>query len=311
MEANKEVEIPFGAKDSELKAWGYTIPEGMEAEIKDGKIIVREKERWDETIRKELIGFIQDEIDSINRLVSGDYDDRDADDIARQNWFKKAIAWLEKQGSQKLDNSAKTCKDEQNPIFRVGDYIRNTKTGDKVLIEQLEMATKAYFYVSYDGAAVNHSDFPFSQQDEWLLIGQKIIGQNLVWSEEDEKMLQGTINSLRKYQLSMPNFLVELQMRWLKSLKDRALWKPSDEQMEYLAKAMAMDEADKRKDILQNERELNSDTFTKEVSADNQALLDAAKEYKERTPFQFPNQLQPAYEAFIAGAQWQKQYWDK
>lgn len=39
----KEIEIPFGAKDSELKGWEYTIPEGMEAEIKDGKIVVKEK----------------------------------------------------------------------------------------------------------------------------------------------------------------------------------------------------------------------------------------------------------------------------
>ena len=44
MKANEGVEIPFGAKDSELKGWEYTIPEGMEARIKDGKIIVRVKE---------------------------------------------------------------------------------------------------------------------------------------------------------------------------------------------------------------------------------------------------------------------------
>ena len=41
----KEIEIPFGAKDSELKGWEYTIPEGMEAEIKDGKIVVRAREK--------------------------------------------------------------------------------------------------------------------------------------------------------------------------------------------------------------------------------------------------------------------------
>ena len=29
----KTIEIPFGAKDSELKGWEYTIPEDMEAEI--------------------------------------------------------------------------------------------------------------------------------------------------------------------------------------------------------------------------------------------------------------------------------------
>lgn len=39
----KGIEIPFGAKNSELKGWEYTIPEGMEAEIKDGKIVVRKK----------------------------------------------------------------------------------------------------------------------------------------------------------------------------------------------------------------------------------------------------------------------------
>ena len=58
MDRNEAIEIPFGAKDSELKGWEYTIPEGMEAVIKDGKIIVREKESEDEKIRKEIIGFL-------------------------------------------------------------------------------------------------------------------------------------------------------------------------------------------------------------------------------------------------------------
>lgn len=39
----KRADMPFNAKDYELKGWEYTIPEGMEAEIKDGKIVVREK----------------------------------------------------------------------------------------------------------------------------------------------------------------------------------------------------------------------------------------------------------------------------
>jgi len=38
------------------------------------------------------------------------------------------------------------------------------------------------------------------------------------WSEEDERMLNNTLDSLKRYQLSMPNYQVELQMRWLKSL---------------------------------------------------------------------------------------------
>ena len=80
---NKEIEIPLGAKDSELKGWEYTIPENMEAEIKDGKIIVREKENEDEKIRKQIIGFF-----------SGRYA------LCNIN-TKEAIAYLEKQKEQK------------------------------------------------------------------------------------------------------------------------------------------------------------------------------------------------------------------
>lgn len=35
------MEIPFGAKDSKLIGWTYTIPKGYEAKIENGKIIVK------------------------------------------------------------------------------------------------------------------------------------------------------------------------------------------------------------------------------------------------------------------------------
>lgn len=53
----KGIEIPFGAKDSELKGWEYTIPEGMEAEIKDGKIVVREKQPELTEFERGLVNF--------------------------------------------------------------------------------------------------------------------------------------------------------------------------------------------------------------------------------------------------------------
>ena len=53
------IEAPFGAKDSELEGFEYTIPQGYEAEIKDGKVIVRKAESEDEKIRKEIIKYIQ------------------------------------------------------------------------------------------------------------------------------------------------------------------------------------------------------------------------------------------------------------
>ena len=54
------IEMPFGACDSELKGWEYTIPEGMEAVIENGKVIVRQKDIEDEKTRKELLAVIND-----------------------------------------------------------------------------------------------------------------------------------------------------------------------------------------------------------------------------------------------------------
>lgn len=63
------------------------------------------------------------------------------------------------------------------------------------------------------------------------------------WSEEDEAMRADILDSLRRYQLSMPNYQVEFQMRWLKSL--RPSWKPSEEQMKALQNAVALTACDK------------------------------------------------------------------
>ena len=81
------IEIPFGANDSELKGWEYTIPEGYEAEIKDGKVVVREKESKDERIRKDLIESIK-----IGKRTGITFTDSAAEEY---------IAWLEKQKEQK------------------------------------------------------------------------------------------------------------------------------------------------------------------------------------------------------------------
>ena len=56
------------------------------------------------------------------------------------------------------------------------------------------------------------------------------------WSEEDEKMRADTLDSLRRYQLSMPNYQVELQMRWLRSLRPQPKpewpeWSEDDERI--------------------------------------------------------------------------------
>ena len=59
----KEIEIPLGAKDSELKGWEYTIPEGMEAEIKDGKIVVRKKKPELTPIAQALSNYLKNDFE--------------------------------------------------------------------------------------------------------------------------------------------------------------------------------------------------------------------------------------------------------
>lgn len=89
--SNDIIEIPFGAHDSELKGWEYTIPEGMEAKIENGKIIVREKESEDERIRKWII----EQMEAFHDQAKEFGDKKDIEMTA------KAIAYLEKKKEQK------------------------------------------------------------------------------------------------------------------------------------------------------------------------------------------------------------------
>lgn len=87
------IEIPFGAKDSELIKFEYTIPEGYEAIIENGKVIVKKMESEDEKIRKEIVRFIQMEVEN---------------EIVGNKW----LAWLEKQGEQSIKMRALFAADK-------------------------------------------------------------------------------------------------------------------------------------------------------------------------------------------------------
>ena len=94
MKQERDIEIPFGAFDSELGGWEYTIPEGFEAEIKDGKVIVRKSESEDEKMRKVAIRACKYMVDNFENSTK-DYED--------------AIDWLEKQGEQKSYKEHDIC----------------------------------------------------------------------------------------------------------------------------------------------------------------------------------------------------------
>jgi hypothetical protein len=82
------IEIPFGAKDSELCGWEYTIPKGFVASIENGKIIVKKEEVEDEKIRKALIDYFDDanKVDENPLQLYGIHTD-------------KVLTWLEKKGT--------------------------------------------------------------------------------------------------------------------------------------------------------------------------------------------------------------------
>lgn len=82
------------------------------------------------------------------------------------------------------------------------------------------------------------------QVDNWLKsLKDKVQPQpRQKWSEEDEKMCQETIDWFEKkcfpYALESENPARE-SIKWLKSIKDRYTWKPSDEQMTALRRMKA------------------------------------------------------------------------
>lgn len=99
-----KIGIPFGAKGSESDGWEYTIPENMEAEIKDGKIIVRKKESEDERIRKEIIKIVEEYYISCNSQSANDRK-------------QKLIAYLEKQREPMVDSKGLYYYDGEKIIY--------------------------------------------------------------------------------------------------------------------------------------------------------------------------------------------------
>jgi hypothetical protein len=67
----------------------------------------------------------------------------------------------------------------------------------------------------------------------------KRIEQNPAWSEDDEEVHRKCICAMRASACGFPEEekFVEKVDNWLKSLKDRYIWKPSDEQMKALSNA--------------------------------------------------------------------------
>ena len=131
-------------------------------------------------------------------------------------------AWLEKQGEQKP--AAK---------YKVGDTIYYDSFGrlvSFVIANIVEDGTNNPIYEDKDGNSVFQND---------------IVEQNPTWSEEDEYTLGETIQHLEELiridkakHCACDVQYYQRDIDWLKSLKERYTWKPSDEQMKALEHAI-------------------------------------------------------------------------
>jgi hypothetical protein len=212
------------------------IPEGYEARIEGNKIILEPKESEGEKIRKGLIDYFND----FSLPTFGGLDP------------KKILAWLEKQGSQNLDNSycKKNCKGfqetgrcfadgecrakreaEQKPIiipkFREGDIIRIKTSDAKYKITEISDGYYRGKGWCLDIVEADKSD------------AYELVKQGSAWSEEDINRFRNLIYLVERSDegKGTKEGFVKFINR-LKSLKERYTWKPSDEQLEYLSAAI-------------------------------------------------------------------------
>jgi hypothetical protein len=174
------------------------------------------KESEGEKIRKALITFFQ-------RFP---YENIDA---AGTN-AKEAIAWLEKQGG-----ITKLSEEEQNRFAKgvltrcamsFVNYLDAHKYEGKMCVSNGECE---------DIENAFHNDMWDRLHRYYCKYIEKQGEQKPAWSEEDESNLDSAIYYIRREPYRAND--VEPIVNWLRAIKDRYTWKPSDEQMKALKEA--------------------------------------------------------------------------
>ena len=125
-----------------------------------------------------------------------------------------------------------------------GEQTSNFKVGDTVKRPNSNVTYKVTNIDNYGFQLDGGHWFKLDRKSEFELVEQK----PAKWNKNDKVLLDETLHFIREFQQS-DRCINEGDMQnsvtcenWLKSLKDRvrpqSTWKPSDEQMEYLAKAI-------------------------------------------------------------------------
>ena len=226
----------YEKKYKQALGWMQSLYNGLHGKTKEEAehFFPELKESEDERVRKELIEFID-----INTISTDERHDR---------W----LAWLEKQASQNLANSAKMNKNEQKSVdknqtkFKDGDVLVSGQM--IILFKKFEEDTDYNFVIAYAGIDISgkiqitnehwhisNETKPATKEQRDLLFKKmkeagyewddenkelKRVEQKSGWSEEDEKILK-RIDSLLYSQCTIHGSEYESIHNWLKSLKDR------------------------------------------------------------------------------------------
>ena len=244
----EEVEIPFGAKNSELVEMSYNIPSGFHAEIEGDKIIIRKGEKQSiEEVNGEDYGI--DGLWHAQRILEktlGSVDGYQTDDGLLDH--KAAITAVKKQYEKKptLEDTAKAF------LQALSDTPYNNTPIVEAQIITKQLLTFLSDPKAYNPNAINeHKSAEWSEEDEQLIdevavclrkYEEKVQGgyskfyvQSLAdrieslrpgntckatgWSEEDSYMLEQAIKCVNNSgKLDVSTEEIE---DWLKSLKQR------------------------------------------------------------------------------------------
>lgn len=200
------------------------------------------KESEDEKVRKWLISQLKIKSDDTNSDLN--------------IMINKAISWLEKQDEHakfrdsiqvgdnvtrnengvlvnlsRLNRVAKKDEkqgeqkpaDKVEPKFKVGDVMRTLQEAANNITSGLPVVVsidEEYYHCTNELIAIkDQDDYEYPPMN-----------RAIAWSEEDEEFLRRAINATKD--------IYPMTANWLKSLKDRFTWKPSEEQIECLHDAI-------------------------------------------------------------------------
>ena len=249
---DKMIDIPFGAKDSELIGFEYKIPDGYYGIIENGVFKIKKVESEDERI----IRIIRKVVIAAN---NGDMP------VLGSKETEQVLAWLEKQITAAVipDELVKCYKDfcekgskEMACLISAINFVNQQKE-QKPEIPLMDGDADLYFdnWFQHKGQVSSRQCF-----EEGMRYAKRL-QKPAEWSEEDEKMRCNILNALipnlvysfgKGTSTGTSTYKYDKEIAWLKSLRPQPRWKPSEKQMDALANATMIEMSENHEKALES-----------------------------------------------------------